>query len=118
MLDIIKPVIFVGTSRDDIRDFGKSASMAIGTELLLVQIGREPTDWKPMSTVGAGVKEIRTHAGNEYRTIYVAKFSEAIYVLHSFVKKSRATPKQDIQIAKDRYNLVIRQRKSSSRKMK
>ena len=118
MLNTIKPLIFVGTTRNDIREFGKKASVAIGTELLAVQLGSEPTDWKPISTIGAGVKEIRTHDGKEYRTIYVAKFSEAIYVLHSFVKKSRATPKKDIQIAKERFNYITQQRKKNSKKKK
>lgn len=115
---MLKPLIFVGTSRDDIRGFGKSVSMAIGTELLAVQMGYEPTDWKPMVTVGSGVREIRIHEGNEYRTIYIAKFSEAIYVLHSFVKKSRATAKKDIQIAKERFNYINQKRKKSSKKKK
>lgn len=118
MLNPMKPVIFVGSSQDDIRDLGKTASISIGTELLAVQMGSEPADWKPMKTVGAGVKEIRTHDDQEYRTIYVAKFSEAIYVLHSFVKKIRTTPKKDIQIAKDRFNYVNQQRKKSSKKQK
>lgn len=116
MFKPIKPLIFAGTTRDDIRAFGKSASMVIGTELLAVQMGSEPTDWKPMSTIGTGVKEIRTHEGKEYRTIYVAKFSEAIYVLHSFVKKSRTTSKKDIQIAKERFNIINQQRKKAARK--
>ena len=118
MLHSLKPLIFVGTTREDIRAFGKKVSVAIGTELLAVHMGSEPTDWKPMSTIGAGVKEIRTHEGKEYRTIYVAKFSKAIYVLHSFVKKSRATPKKDIQIAKDRFNYVSQQRKIKQQKNK
>ena len=109
----MKPLIFIGTSRDDIRRYGKKASIAIGTELLAVQMGAEPTDWKPMKSIGAGVKEIRTHEGNEYRTIYIASFSEAVYVLHSFVKKTRTTSKKDIQLARDRLKSVRETRKKS-----
>ncbi len=112
MIQSIKPLIFVGTTQNDIRGFGKKASIAIGTELLAVQIGGEPTDWKPMKTIGAGVKEIRTHEGNEYRTIYIARFSEAIYVLHSFAKKTRTTSNKDIQLAKDRLKYVKQTRKT------
>ena len=71
-----------------------------------------------MSTIGTGVMEIRTHEDKEYRTIYVAKFSEAIYVLHSFVKKSRSTSKKDIQIAKNRFNYVSQQRQVRQHKNK
>ena len=116
MIKSIKPLIFVGTSQNDIRGFGKNASISIGTELFAVQMGSEPTDWKPIRTIGVGVREIRTHDGKEYRTIYIAKFSEAIYVLHSFVKKSRTTSKKDIQIAKDRLDYVNRMRNKSIKK--
>lgn len=116
MLKSMKPLIFVGSSQNDIREFGKKASVSIGTELLAVQMGAEPTDWKPMKTIGAGVKEIRTHDGKEIRTIYIAKFSEAVYVLHSFLKKTRTTPKKDIQIAKERLSYVNQERKKSSSK--
>ena len=118
MLYPLKPLVFVGTTREDIRTFGKKVSVAIGTELLAVQMGSEPTDWKPMSTIGTGVMEIRTHEDKEYRTIYVAKFSEAIYVLHAFVKKSRSTSKKDLQIARNRFNYISRQWKVKQRKNK
>ena len=73
---------------------------------MAVQVGSEPADWKPMNDIGSGVKEIRTHEGNEYRTIYIAKFNEAIYVLHSFIKKTRKTSLKDIRIAKERLKEV------------
>ncbi|MCZ6804572.1 MAG: type II toxin-antitoxin system RelE/ParE family toxin [Proteobacteria bacterium] len=74
-------------------------------------MGREPTDWKPMSNIGSSVREIRTHEGNEYRTIYIAKYEEAIYVLHSFVKKSHKTAKKDIALAKIRLKEANKLRK-------
>jgi phage-related protein len=106
-----KDVIFVGTSRNDLRDFGEKVAKEIGTELMAIQMGFEPGDWKPMPSIGSNVKEIRTHQENEYRTIYIAKFTEAIYVLHSFEKKSRKTAKKDIDLAKDRLKAVIASRK-------
>lgn len=107
----MKDIYFVGSSRDDIKGFGKPAARAIGYELHRLEIGREPTDWKPMSNIGSSVREIRTHEGNEYRTIYIAKYEEAIYVLHSFVKKSHKTAKKDIELAKIRLKEVNKLRK-------
>ena len=80
----------------------------MGFELYSIQRGLEPTDWKPMPSIGRGVKEIRIHVLGEWRIIYVAKFEEAIYVLHSFQKKSRKTSKQDIDLAKGRYKQIGR----------
>ncbi len=56
-----------------------------------------------MSSVGVGIREIRIHAENEYRVIYVAKFAEAVYVLHAFTKKTQQTAKRDIALATQRY---------------
>ena len=71
-----------------------------------MQRGLDPTDWKPLSTVGAGAREIRIHVLGEWRVIYVAQVAEAVYVLHCFEKKSRKTRKQDLVLARDRYRLV------------
>lgn len=70
-----------------------------------------PDDWKPMSTVGAGVYEIRLHQGAAFRVVYVAKFEEAVYVLHVFEKRSRQTSPLDIDLARARLAEVLRQRK-------
>jgi phage-related protein len=69
-----------------------------------------PTDWKPMITIGPGVAEIRVHAENEYRIIYIAKFLEAIYVLHSFTKKTQQTPKRDLDLAAKRFKELQNER--------
>ena len=61
-----------------------------------------PDDWKPMSNVGPGVYEIRLHTGTAHRVFYVAKYAEAIYVLHAFEKRARQTRKADIELAKQR----------------
>jgi len=67
-----------------------------------------------MNTIGVGVREIRIHAGNEYRVIYVAKFTEAIYVLHAFVKKTARTSKRDITLAMERFKQLEKLRKEKS----
>jgi len=104
----VKPLAFIGSSLDDLRNFPDEARKAAGFELYSIQRGLEPIDWKPMPSIGRGVKEIRIHVLGEWRIIYVAKFEEAIYVLHSFQKKSRKTSKQDIDLAKGRYKLIGR----------
>jgi phage-related protein len=76
----------------------------------LVQLGVDPLDWKPMETVGAGVKEIRIRVETSYRILYVAKFNEAVYVLHAFVKKTQKTSKKDIELSTERYKALIRSR--------
>jgi len=70
----MKPLIFLGSSLDDLRNFPDEARKAAGFELRFVQGGVEPSDWKPMANIGRGVKEIRIHVLGEWRIIYVAKF--------------------------------------------
>jgi len=98
----MKPLKFVGSSLDDLRNFPDEARRAAGFHLHAIQSGLEPSDWKPMPAIGRGVKEIRIHVLGEWRVIYVAKFSEATYVLHSFQKKGRTTSRQDIDLARQR----------------
>jgi phage-related protein len=68
----------------------------------------EPSDWKPMATIGPGVREIRIHVEGEYRLFYVAKLKHAIYVLHVFQKKTRQTAKADIDLARARFQDAVR----------
>lgn len=64
-----------------------------GYQLARVQAGKDPADWKPMPSVGLGVNEIRVREDSgAFRVIYVARFAEAIYVLHAFQKKAQKTP--------------------------
>jgi phage-related protein len=108
----MKPVKWVGSSRNDIRAFAKDVRKEAGTQLTRVQNGLEPEDWRPMSSIGLGVKEIRIHKQTENRVIYVAKFAEAIYVLHAFVKKDEKTDKRDIELARRRFAKLVDERKS------
>lgn len=104
---IQKPIAFVGTAAEDLRDFPADAKREAGFELDKVQRGLMPDDWKPMGTVGPGVQEIRIRDdGNAYRVIYVAKFADAVYVLHAFQKKTQQTSQSDIDIAKARYKEI------------
>ncbi len=103
-----KALYWVGTSLDDLRRLPDEARRALGIGLWRVQQGEEARDWKPMSAVGAGVIEIRVRAGGAFRLMYVAKFAEAIYVLHVFQKKSRKTNPLDIAVARSRLAAVRR----------
>lgn len=75
-----------------------------------MQEGLEPNDWKPVPYVGKGVQEIRLHARGEHRVFYVARFAEAVYVLHGFEKKTRKTPKRDLELGRVRYHDLIKTR--------
>ncbi len=102
-IDCMKPLKFTGSSEDDLAAFPKEAKGLAGNELWQVQLGLMPSDWKPMLNVGAGAYEIRVHVLGEWRVIYVAKFADAVYVLHAFQKKTQQTRKEDIDLASARY---------------
>jgi len=99
----VKPLRFVGSSLDDLRNFPAEARRQAGFELYAVQRGLQPSDSKPMNDIGAGVREIRVHVLGEWRVLYVAKFADAVYVLHSFQKKSRKTRREDVELGRQRY---------------
>jgi phage-related protein len=99
----VKNLRFVGSSLDDLRNFPAEARRQAGFELYAVQRGLQPSDSKPMNDIGAGVREIRVHVLGEWRVLYVAKFADAVYVLHSFQKKSRKTRREDLELARQRY---------------
>ena len=95
-----KPVAFHGDSLDRLRDFPEDARREAGHELYQVQKGLDPSDWKPMPTIGAGVREIRIRDGiGAYRVIYIATLADAIHVLHVFQKKSQKTAQRDLALA-------------------
>jgi len=102
-----KPILWVGSSLDDLRAFPEDARRIAGFELRRVQQGLQPTDWKPMGSVGAGVEEIRVHTGQEHRVFYIARFEEGVYVLHAFEKRSRKTPATEIELARTRLREVL-----------
>jgi len=98
-----KALFWLGSSLDDLRRFPSQARKIAGHQLHRVQSGLEPTDWKPMPSVGPGVHEIRVRTRGIYRIFYVAKFTEGAYVLHAFRKKTQRTAKSDVDLAKQRF---------------
>ena len=114
-----KPIHWVGGSREDVSAFPEDARRKAGfvgcacrTQLRAVQRGEAPVDFKSMSIVGKGVQEIRIRTEEAHRIFYVARFDEAVYVLHAFQKKTQKTTKQDIEIGQQRYQQMMEYRES------
>lgn len=107
-----KSIEWIGSSREDLRRFPKEAQSKAGYQLRLVQQGKDPDDFKPMPSVGPGTYEIRVQLAGAYRVFYVAKFEEAIYVLHAFQKKTQKTERRDIEIGRQRYKKVQSERQA------
>ena len=105
----LKPLRWLGNARAVVRAFPPNARRDAGYQLYRVQGGHQPSDWKPMTSVGAGVREIRIHADGEYRVLYLPR-SEAVYVLHAFAKKRQGTPKLDLDLARARLKELLRRR--------
>ena len=106
---------WVSSSYRDLLAFPRDARRTAGFELGKVQAGLEPQDWKPLDVIGAGAREIRIRdVDGIFRVIYVAKFEEAVYVLHCFQKKTQATSTHDKAIAEARYRSVVNARKTSN----
>jgi phage-related protein len=106
-----KPLFWLGSSLDEVRAFPAQARRHAGFQLRRVQQGLQPNDWKWIPTVGPGVQEIRVHVGTEHRIFYVARFAEGIYILHAFEKRTRKTPKRNIEQAKNRYRELLKTRR-------
>lgn len=103
----MKALRFVATAREDLAAFPESARRRAGHELYMVQVGREPAHLKPMPHVGPGAYGIRVRdEAGAFRVIYVAKFAQAVYVLHAFQKKTRRTSQADIELAARRYRML------------
>jgi phage-related protein len=107
-----KSIVWIGSSRDDLRRFPREVRRKAGYQLRLVQQGKEPDDFKPMPSIGPGAYEVRVQVGDAYRVFYVAKFEEAVYVLHAFQKKTQKTARRDIEIGRQRYRAVQSQRRA------
>src|SRR6185295_11619590 len=105
----MKAVVFLGDSLSNLRAFPDRARRDAGFQLDRVQRGLDPDDWKPMQTVGRGVREIRVRdASGAFRVVYVATFAEAIYVLHAFAKKTQRTSPRDLALAQSRFRKLKR----------
>ena len=105
------PLKFVGNSLNDLKSFPKLAQKEAGYQRNKVQEGKDPSDWKPMKTIGTGVREIRIKIRAQYRIIYIASFADAAYVLHAFIKKTQKTTKRDLETAAQRLKTVQKVRR-------
>lgn len=109
-----KLLVWSGSARADLRALPDEPRRALGFDLRRVQLGKFARDWKPMTAVGPGVVEIRVRdAQGAFRLLYVARFADAIYVLHAFQKKSQKTSRLDLDVARKRYEEIRRARKET-----
>lgn len=109
-------IYWLGSSKKDISAFPEEARRKAGFQLRAIQRSQKPTDFKPMPSVGKGVEEIRIQTEESYRIFYVARFEEAVYVLHAFAKKTQKTSRQDIQIGQLRYKQMLQYRQQQEDK--
>ncbi len=117
---ILKRVDFVGSSKEDLKDFPEEVKQDIGYALFEAQRGQKPQSAKPLKGFGgAGVLEIvENFTSGTYRAVYTARFQKVIYVLHCFQKKSKhgiKTPQQDIDLIKQRLKLAKEDYKTNYR---
>jgi phage-related protein len=105
----MKAVRFHGDAKEHLSGFPEAVRTDIGHQLYRVQLGYEPTDWKPIPAIGPGIREIRCkdHTGI-YRAVYLATKAEAVHVYHAFQKKTQRTSKRDLEVAKARYREHMR----------
>jgi len=107
----LKQLQFVNDAAQlETRNLPPSIRKSIGFQLIRVQMGAMPKDFKPMISVGKGVYEIRVRddfGNNVGRTFFVAKFDDTIWVLHSFVKTTRKTPRANMEIGIKRYRELL-----------
>jgi len=107
---MMKPVVWRGDSLARLREFPREAMREAGYQLERLQTGREAKDWKPMPSIGTGVNELRVRMGGAFRVVYVAKFADAIYVLHAFQKKSQRTARLDMELARARFKSLMNEK--------
>ena len=104
---VLRPLVWLGDSRKNLRDFPDGAQKLLGDELQLIQFGGMPKDAKPFKGVGSGVIEIALrYSSDAYRVVLAVQIGRRIYVLHAFQKKSKKgieTPKRDVDLIRKRY---------------
>ena len=104
------PVVWLGTTRDDLRDFPLPVRLVAGYQLWRVQKGLLPDDWKPMRSIGPGVRELRIRIDGQFRVLYLVRRKEGVIVLHAFRKKSAKTPHLDAELARRRLKIYLSER--------
>lgn len=103
----MKPLVFLGDALERLKDFPEPVRKEAGVQLHKVQLGFDPSDWKPMATIGPGVREMRIREeSGAFRVIYVARIEDAVYVLHAFQKKTQQTGKRDLDLALSRLRQI------------
>jgi phage-related protein len=108
----MKSIRFLGDSLESLREFPDDARQDAGYQLDQIQRGMQPTDFKPMPSVGKGVEELRVRdESGAFRVIYIARLPQAVFVLHAFQKKTRTTARKDIEIARERHADLMRDRR-------
>lgn len=106
----LKPIVWIGSSFDDLRSFPEDIRKTAGFQLHRLQAGLEAADWKPMPEIGRGVEEVRLrYESGAYRIIYIARYANAVYVPHCFNKKTKRTSEHDKHIAKVRYRTALQE---------
>lgn len=127
MDESLKPIEWIGSSLDDLKDFPEEVQQVMGYALYRSQCGKKHSDAKPLKGFkGASLLEIvEDFDGDTYRAVYTVRFEGIVYVLHAFQKKSQrgiATPKQDIELiearlkrAKEHYEQYYKQRSEESK---
>ena len=109
----MKAVIWMGSSKEDLSGFPAEARREAGHQLYKLQRGEDPDDWKPLTSVGAGVREVRIRdETGAFRVIYLDARPEGIYVLHCFQKKTQQTRRGDLKLAQARYKAMRRNSKT------
>ena len=106
-----RPIRWLGSALADLRRFPPGARQVAGYPLWRLQQGLDPDDWKPMPSIGPGVREMRVHTHQEHRVIYVTRSAEGICVLHAFEKRTRRTAPRDVQKARQRLGSLTRERR-------
>lgn len=104
----MKSVVFEGDTLEIIRQLPDDVRHRAGYEIDRVQHDRQPENWKPFTSIGQGVREIRIQVGRQFRVIYVAKLANQVHVLHVFEKKTQKTRQSDIDVARNRLKQVLR----------
>jgi phage-related protein len=112
MHDVLRPLEWVGSSKDDLKGFPAEVRDRIGFAPYQAQLGAKHRDAKPLTGMGPGVLEVVSDFRTDtYRAVYAVRFREAVYVLHSFQKKAKrgiATPKSEIELVKQRLKAAER----------
>ena len=97
---MVKRLVFLGDALDRVRSFPEGARKETGVQLHKVQQELDPSDWKPMGTVGSGVRDVRIREdGGAFRVLYVTQVADAVVVLHAFEKKTQKTPRRNLDLA-------------------